>query len=305
MPVWQPEPAWLLEAVSSALGQLGCALELIVVDDGNDVSVEQALSGISDPRLRHVRIPHGGVSQARNAGTAVAAGVFVRYVDADDVSEPDSTQRLLHLARQGAISYEDTLVCDEQLRPQRRITSDLSGDIAVECLLGRFDARHVSMLFPRAVVEAAGLWNTRLTVREDFDFVLRCLERAPVVPGTGVATYYRRHAASATRSRTAVQEAQQATRAIVQGFFARHPELRGTSVHRQARAAMHSAEGTTALAASRPVAALGSAAMLLPVSPTAAGHLTVGAGRCAARLSRAAIARTTARGPATPPRRGR
>ena len=305
MPVWRPEPAWLREAVTSALGQRGCELELIVVDDGNEVPVEHALRDVSDPRLRHVRVAHGGVSHARNEGTAVAAGAFVRYVDADDVCEPDSTRRLLVLAMQGAIAYEDTLVCDEQLRPQRRISSSLSGDIASECLLGRFDARHVSMLFPRAVVDAAGLWNTSLTVREDFDFVLRCLEHAPAVPGAGTATYYRRHGGSATRSQTAVQEAEQATRAIVGGFFTRHPQLRGTEVHREARTAMHSAEGMHALAASRPVAALGAAARLLPVSPRGAAQLTYGAGRCAARLSRAAIARTTARGSAPLPRRER
>jgi glycosyltransferase involved in cell wall biosynthesis len=153
MPVWQPHHAWLHEAVDSALQQTGVDLELLVVDDGNEVPVARLLADVADPRLRHLRIPHGGVSAARNAGLQVASSMLVRFVDADDVLDPGSTARLRRLATADTIAYEDTMVCDEQLRPQRRISSRLSGDVLVPCLLGHFDTRHVSMLFPRAVVD--------------------------------------------------------------------------------------------------------------------------------------------------------
>jgi glycosyltransferase involved in cell wall biosynthesis len=295
MPVWRPDRAWLAEAVRSALEQRGCEVELIVVDDGNDPPVQTVLADVHDPRVKHVRVTHGGVSHARNAGTAAATAPFVRYIDADDVCDADSTARLLRLAADGGIAYEDTLVCDEQLRPVRRITSRLTGDIAVQCLLGRFDSRHVSMLFPRAVVDRAGPWDTHLRVREDFDFVLRCLEHAPAVPGHGTATYYRRHAASATRSESALREAQAATRLIHAAFFARNPELRRSPVRRAARTAVHTAEGRTALALDRPLEAARHALALLPLAPRDAARLGYRALRTAARVSRAATARTTAR----------
>src|SRR5512144_754356 len=114
MPVWRPRGDWLHEAVHSALDQCDCDLELIVVDDGNDIAVSDMLADVTDPRLQHLRIAHGGVSAARNAGLSVATGNFVRFIDADDVLEPGSTARLRALATPTTIAYEDTVVCNEE-----------------------------------------------------------------------------------------------------------------------------------------------------------------------------------------------
>src|SRR5512138_3142867 len=120
MPVWRPRPDWLRDAVDSALGQRGVDLELIVVDDGNDVPVSDVLRDVDDPRLRFVRISHGGVSRARNAGLAQARGDFVRFIDSDDLIDPASTERLLRLAgHDGSIGYGATEYCDAQMRPYR------------------------------------------------------------------------------------------------------------------------------------------------------------------------------------------
>ncbi len=304
MPVWRPHPPWLLEAVASVLEQPDCDLELIVVDDGNDVPVPELLRDVVDARLRHVQVPHGGVSAARNAGMAVASGAFLRFVDADDVVERGSTARLRALASATTIAYEDTVVCDEQLRPTKRITSDLAGHIAVSCLLGEFDSRHVSMLFPAAVVHAAGPWDTRLRVRQDFDFVLRCLEHAAAVPGEGTATFYRRHDASATRSPRAVEDAQHSTRLVLAGFFARHPELRGGPTERQAWRRVHAAEARTALHRDQPWTAVRRALPLIRLAPREAAGICIRAGGRAVRLSGAATARTRERSSGGPRRRG-
>ena len=64
MPAWRPRPEWFHEAVTSALAQRNCDFELIVVDNGNDVAVDGTLSSIRDPRMRIIRIGHGGVSRA-------------------------------------------------------------------------------------------------------------------------------------------------------------------------------------------------------------------------------------------------
>ncbi len=294
MPVWRPQPAWLTEAVLSALGQRNCDLELIIVDDGNDQPITELLMAVTDGRVRHLRVTHGGVSAARNAGLELATGAFIRFIDADDVLEQGSTARLRKLATPTVISYEDTVVCDEQLNPKYTISSRLAGDIAIPCLLGEFDSRHVSMLFPADVVRRAGPWDTRLRVRQDFDFVLRCLEQAAVVPGDGTATFYRRHDASATRSPHAVEDAQRSTRLVMAGFFARHPELRGTATARDAWLRIHAAEARTALHQDRPWAAVRLASPLLRLGPREAIGFYLRAARAAARLSGAATARTRA-----------
>jgi glycosyltransferase involved in cell wall biosynthesis len=295
MPVWRPHVPWLRAAVESALRQRDCDLELIIVDDGNDVAVAELLADVTDQRIRHLRMPHAGVSAARNAGLAVMAGTFVRFADADDVLELGSTARLRALATEATIAYEDTLVCDEELRPLKRISSRLTGDIAVACLLGQFDSRHVSMLFPARVVQTAGRWDTRLRVREDFDFVLRCVENAPVVPGEGTAAFYRRHDASATKSQEGVEEAQRSTRLILTGFFSRHPELRGSRTEREAWRRVVEAEAGAALHRGRLFAAVRLAAPLMRLAPRQAAAIYLRAGRSAVRISGAASFRTTVR----------
>lgn len=233
MPVWRPRREWLGRAVDSLLAESGCRLELLVVDDGNPTPVSEVLSA-TDPRVRVLRVPHGGVSRARNAGIAAARGRYVRFLDADDEAEPGSTAHLLELAsaHPGAISYGATCFCDEELRDQWVLSSRVQGDAAVRCLLGRFTVRLPSMLFPQEVVAQAGAWDPSMAVSEDWEWILRALEQAHVTGDTEVATRYRRGNSGATSDADAGRSG---AHEVVERWLARHPEDRGTRRERRAR----------------------------------------------------------------------
>lgn len=234
MPTWNPTPAFLAEAVGSVLGQRGCELELLLVDDGSDPPVEELLRGAADPRLRLLRVEHGGPYRARNAALEHARGTFVRYADSDDLLEPNSTAQLLALGN-GAVSYGATLVCDEEMRPGRTIASDVEGRAERDCLLGRFDVRLTSLLFPKEVVDAVGEWDEDFAVSGDWDYVLRALELAPVRGRPEVMSRYRRHRNSLTRQAD-VTMGEAARFRVVDRYFERHPELKGSALEREARA---------------------------------------------------------------------
>ena len=226
MPVWQTRRDWLRTAVNSALEQRGCRLELIVVDDGSQEPATNLLDGISDARLHVVRIDHAGPAAARNAGIREAQGDWIRFVDSDDVLDPDSTTHLgSFMDGDDVIAYGATLVCDEQLRAGRVIASTLQGRIAYECLLGQFEVRLPALLFPRSVVHAAGPWDPSFPVSEDWDFVLRTLDHARVAGDQRVALYYRRHSRSVSRS-AAVAAGETARRRLTTAYFERHPDER-------------------------------------------------------------------------------
>jgi len=236
MPARQPQPEWLRAAVASALGQRDCRVELLVVDDGSPEPVADLLEGLQDPRLRVIRVQPGGVSHARNAGVAAAGGDYIRFIDSDDVLERGSTARLVALAAAGqtaTIAYGATLNCDEQLRPLELMRTDLEGWIAEDCLLYRFDVRCMSVLFPRPVVDAIGEWDTSLRHCQDWDYVLRATEHAPVRGDQEVATFYRRHGAAQTNNVAATLHFETI---VVDRYFERHPELAGTRLERRARA---------------------------------------------------------------------
>jgi glycosyltransferase involved in cell wall biosynthesis len=237
MPVWQPNPAWFRQAVHAALEQQGCSIELIVVDDGNPEPIAELLDGIEDPRLVLVRADHGGVSGARNAGIARAGGEAFRFIDADDMLEPESTARLLRLSgSEGAIAYGSTAVCDSELRPYRVAEATVQGEALADCMLGRFTVYIESVLFPRRVVTAVGEFDPELNPKEDYDYILRALEHAPVRGERVIATHYRRHQTSA--SSLVGPEDDSGMRAL-EKLFDRRPDLRGTELQRAARAHVH------------------------------------------------------------------
>jgi glycosyltransferase involved in cell wall biosynthesis len=235
MPVWRPNVAWLRDAVHSALAQEGCDLELLIVDDGNEQPVSDLLRDLTDPRIRHVRVPHGGLSRARNAGQEHARGAYLRYIDADDLLEPGSTRRLLDLldGRTDHVAYGATLYCDERMRPLWRMTSSMEGQLAEPTLLGRVAIRPHAVLFPRAVAERTGDWDGELVVSQDWDFIRRACEHATVVGDQRTATLYRRHGDSLTAR---IDAGMRDARRIVERYFERHPEQRGTLLERRARA---------------------------------------------------------------------
>jgi glycosyltransferase involved in cell wall biosynthesis len=238
MPVWRPRPDWLLQAVRSALAQRDCELELIVVDDGNAEPVDELLAKVRDPALRLVRAPHGGPSEARNAGVAEARGRLIRFVDADDVYEPDSTARLARLigGDDDVVAYGRTVFCDEELRPVWTMTTRLEGWIAAEAVLGHFRVRVQSLLFPAAVVRAAGPWDPSFPVCHDLDFIARALEHARVRSDPAVATWYRKHGESVT---SGFERGDDDIRRVIEGYLERHPERRGTGFERRAGASRH------------------------------------------------------------------
>jgi peptidoglycan/xylan/chitin deacetylase (PgdA/CDA1 family) len=235
MAAYGPQRDWLLRAVHSALGQRGCRVELIVVDDGSPEPVADLLASVDDPRLHVLRTSHGGPSAARNAGIRVARGEYLRFVDADDLLEPDGTAHLLGLmdGRDDLVTYAATMVCDESLRPLKPLVCRLDGSLATACLLDEVPVRVFSMLFPRSVVEAIGLWDENLPGCRDWDFSLRALEQAPARGDETIVTHYRRHSGGVTADSRACAEGE---RGVMERYFLRHPNHRGTSIERRCQA---------------------------------------------------------------------
>ena len=120
MPAWRPRADWLRAAVASALDERGCALELLVVDDGSDPPVAPLLADVGDERLRVLRVQHGGPYAARNA--ALQRGrrrvrALRRRRRRRGAGQHRAAARRSPAPPRGALAYGATLLCDEALVP--------------------------------------------------------------------------------------------------------------------------------------------------------------------------------------------
>ena len=93
----------VLRAVASALAQSETRLEVIVVIDGPNAAIVNALQTVSDPRLRIVKLPRNvGPAGARNRGFVEATAPWVALLDDDDEWLPDKLRIQLDLATASA-----------------------------------------------------------------------------------------------------------------------------------------------------------------------------------------------------------
>ena len=95
VPVYKTE-AYLDRCVESIVEQSYENLEIILVDDGSPDNCPAMCDAWAekDSRVKVVHKQNGGLSDARNAGMAIATGELMGFVDSDDWIAPDMYQLL-------------------------------------------------------------------------------------------------------------------------------------------------------------------------------------------------------------------
>ena len=110
VPVYKVE-RYLHRCVQSILAQTLADLEVILVDDGSPDGCGAICDEYAgkDGRVKVIHKENGGLSSARNAGLALAAGEYIGFVDSDDHIEPTMYEALL-TALEG--SGADMAICN-------------------------------------------------------------------------------------------------------------------------------------------------------------------------------------------------
>jgi glycosyltransferase involved in cell wall biosynthesis len=193
---------WIAETITSAVSQTWARKEIIIVDDGSsDRTLAVARRFESTLSVKVITQENQGASAARNNAFKLCQGDYIQWLDADDLLAPEKVaaqmqeaervndKRSLLSAAWGAFIYR---VSKAQFR-----RSPLWADLApVEWLIRKMGQnlhmQTATWLVSRELTEAAGPWDTRLSLDDDGEYFCRVLlasKNVRFVPGAQV--YYR------------------------------------------------------------------------------------------------------------------
>ena len=151
VPVYKVE-AYLDRCVESIVDQTYRNLEIILVDDGSPDNCGAMCDAwaAKDPRIKVIHKENGGLSDARNAGMAIAAGVYISFVDSDDWVDTSFTEVLYNLAIQTDAEIAE---CCFTKTTGSEVPKETTGEITV-CTAEEAMDKHIRITMFKQVV-----WN--------------------------------------------------------------------------------------------------------------------------------------------------
>lgn len=189
IPVWNRADR-LPEAVASVLAQTGCEIEVVIVDDG---STDDSAAVADELAARHDRViavhrENGGPAAARNTGLSVCSGIWLTFLDSDDLMAPDRVAEQLAAASSAA---QPAVVLGHQ---SFRVATGIEPPPEVRrALLGGATRPYtMTMFLATATIRSVGGFDESFAVGEDLDLLMR-LQRAgvPVIQHDNVWTVRR------------------------------------------------------------------------------------------------------------------
>ena len=175
---------WVGAAIASALGQTWRQKEIIVVDDGSTDGTVVVARQFESKGVRLVTQANQGAAATRNKAFSLSRGDYIQWLDADDLLSPDKVS----LQMQAAEETKDrrTLFSSPwasfRYRPAKGkfIPTQLWSDLApTEWLArkweGNLHMQTATWLVSRELTEAAGPWDTRLTLDDDGEYFFRVI----------------------------------------------------------------------------------------------------------------------------------
>lgn len=173
-------PAMLREAIASVIDQTYRSFEIVVVNDGGmDVSGIIKTFGNEAEIIYLQHEGHKGPAAARNTGARAARGVYIAYLDDDDIYYPGHLEiTVSFLVNQGAsVVYTDanyafqTWISDRYITTEKRVL--YRSDFDRDRLLVSNYIPLLNVVHARDVFVNAGWFDETMHTHEDWDFWIR------------------------------------------------------------------------------------------------------------------------------------
>ena len=195
IPVFNGEK-FISEAIDSILQQHYHPLEIIVVNDGSTDETKQILTPYLHT-IRYIEKENAGVATARNVGVKAASGLFMAFLDADDIWHPEKLNHHLgEFDRYNDLDISLGLTISGEDNLEESFNWEFGEQQAgFQLLLG-------SSLIRKSAFEKVGLFDEELELGEDTDWFFRAREQSlKIAICEKVLLFQRKHAGNITNNK--------------------------------------------------------------------------------------------------------
>jgi len=179
IPLYNKEK-FVKRSLDSVLSQSYDNFEVLVVNDGSTDGSREVVFAVDDPRIRLIDQPNGGVSSARNRGIDEARGVYVAFLDADDMWY----EKHLEILIEGIETYPDAVMLANALEYRWRESQEINHirsagrwqeeDYLYSLSRGKFPIHIGSSMFKRDLLHSRQIrFYEHMRLAEDVNFMLR------------------------------------------------------------------------------------------------------------------------------------
>jgi len=168
--------ATLPRCLASVRAQTFTDWEVVAVDDASTDDSMRVVEGFGDPRIRVLSHEHNrGPGAARNTALAAARGEYFALLDSDDEWLPGKLAAQLEQLHSCDLCGCEYWLVEDGIERRMRLPepSSWAEVLHTHCELGN----GTTLLLPRRVAEAAGPFDERMRVYEDWDWVLGLVQR--------------------------------------------------------------------------------------------------------------------------------
>lgn len=198
MPVYNVEIKWLDKAIESIKRQNYKNWELCIADDCSTMpEVKEYLSKINDNRIKIKYLEkNGGISVASNEAASLATGDYILLMDNDDEITYDALYEFLRVVKDknADVIYSDQEIIDEYGNEKDPLYKP---DWSPELFLSQMYLGHL-VGFKRRLFEAVGGFRSEFNGSQDYDLLLRIIEKSETIEHVSKILYKWRAIPSST-----------------------------------------------------------------------------------------------------------
>ena len=198
VPVYNPPAAYFKEMLLSVINQTYFNWQLCLVDAGTDKQravVDEIADG--DERVCYVEIDNAGIAENTNAALAMARGEYIALLDNDDTLSSDALYRMVEMINR---ENADCLYSDEDKMDsegKKHFCPHVKPDFNPQLLRSNNYICHLFVVRTELAREVGG-FSKAYDGAQDYDFILKCTEKAEKISHVNRVLYHWRTHESST-----------------------------------------------------------------------------------------------------------